>query len=70
MALAKGTKRFKHKITGEIRYFKNTPNAEMWDKVGTPGSKEWRWVNDGRTEIYISGEAKIPEGYTIGRLKK
>ena len=38
-ALPKGTKRYKHRVTEEIRYFKNAPNLEKWVKVGTPGSK-------------------------------
>ncbi len=45
MALPKGTKRYKHNVTGEIRYFKNAPNLSFWTKVGTPGSKNWRWIN-------------------------
>ena len=45
MALPRGTKRYKHNKTGEIRYFKNAPNLDFWTKVGTPGSKNWRWIN-------------------------
>ena len=70
MALPKGTKRYQHKITGEVKYFRNPPNKEMWNKVGTEGSKQWRWVTNGVEERYISSATTIPEGYTIGRLKK
>lgn len=69
MALPKGTKRFQHNITGEIRYFKNPPNLEMWNKVGTPGSKLWKWVNNGVNEKYISSKALIPDGYSFGRIR-
>ncbi|AEC52975.1 hypothetical protein SCRM01_028c [Synechococcus phage S-CRM01] len=70
MALPKGTKRYQHKVTGEIRYFKNPPNKEIWNKVGTPGSKLWKWINNGTDEKYISSTTVIPEGYSCGRIKK
>jgi hypothetical protein len=70
MALPKGTKRYQHVGTGEIRYFKNPPNKEMWNKVGTPGSKLWKWVTNGTDEQYISSTTGIPEGYSCGRLRK
>ena len=69
MALPKGTKRYQHKTTGEIRYFRNPPNPSVWAKVGTPGSKNWRWVNNGVYEEYISSKDDIPEGYALGRLR-
>lgn len=69
MALAKGTKRYKHNITGEIRYFRNSPNQELWTKIGTPGSKNWRWITNGVFEKYIGPEESLPTGYSLGRIK-
>ncbi len=69
MAIPKGTKRFQHNVTGEIRYFRNPPNLQIWSKVGTPGSKNWRWVNNAVEEKYISSKETIPEGYSLGRIK-
>lgn len=69
MAIPKGTKRFQHNITKEIRYFRNPPNLEHWTKVGTPGSKHWRWIHNSNEEKYIHKEENIPEGYSLGRLK-
>ena len=69
MAIPKGTKRFQHNVTGEIRYFRNPPNLQIWSKVGTPGSKNWRWVNNAVEEKYISSKEAIPEGYSLGRIK-
>jgi len=69
MALPKGTKRYRHGETGEIRYFRNPPNLSKWEKVGTPGSKNWRWVNNSLEEKYISKQSDIPEGYNLGRIK-
>ena len=69
MALPKGTKRFKHKITGEVRYFKNPPNLEKWDKIGTPGSKNCRWINNTIEERFVHGEEPIPEGFQLGRVR-
>ena len=69
MAIPKGTKRFQHNVTGEIRYFRNPPNLQIWSKVGTPGSKNWRWINNAVEEKYISSKETIPEGYSLGRIK-
>ena len=69
MALPKGTKRYKHKLTGEIRYFKNPPNLEKWDKIGTPGSKNWRWINNTIEERFVHSQAPIPEGFQLGRVR-
>ena len=69
MAIPKGTKRYQHKVTKEVRYFRNPPNLEVWDKVGTPGSKNWRWINNNTEEKYISIKTDIPEGYSLGRIK-
>ena len=69
MALPKGTKRYKHKMTGEIRYFKNPPNLERWDKIGTPGSKNWRWINNTIEERFVHKEEPIPEGFQLGRVR-
>ncbi len=69
MAIPKGTKRFQHNVTGEIRYFRNPPNLQSWSKVGTPGSKNWRWINNTVEEKYISGQDVIPEGYSLGRIR-
>ena len=69
MAIPKGTKRYQHNVTKEIRYFRNAPNLKHWTKVGTPGSKNWRWINNNTNEKYIGKEDPIPEGYSLGRLK-
>ena len=69
MALPKGTKRYKHNVTGEIRYFKNAPNLNFWTKVGTPGSKNWRWINNTIEEKYVHAAEPIPEGYSLGRVR-
>jgi len=69
MAIPKGTKRFQHNVTGEIRYFRNPPNLQIWSKVGTPGSKNWRWINNTVEEKYISSKEAIPEGYSLGRIR-
>jgi len=69
MAIPKGTKRYQHIETGEVRYFRNAPNLSYWTKVGTPGSKNWRWINNGADEKYISNTEVIPEGYSLGRFR-
>jgi len=69
MAIPKGTKRYQHNITKEVRYFRNPPNLQAWSKVGTPGSKNWRWVHNATEERYISNKEPIPEGYSLGRIK-
>ena len=69
MALPKGTKRYKPTVTGEIRYFKNAPNLSFWTKVGTPGSKNWRWINNTLEEKYVHSDEPIPEGFSLGRVR-
>jgi len=69
MALPKGTKRYQHNVTGEIRYFKNPPNLSAWSKVGTPGSKNWRWINNTIEEKYVHTNDPIPEGFSLGRVR-
>ena len=69
MAIPKGTKRYQHNTTQEVRYFRNAPNLDVWSKVGTPGSKNWRWINNSTDERYISADEVIPEGYSLGRMK-
>ena len=69
MPVPKGTKRFQHNITGEVRYFRNPPNLESWSKVGTPGSKNWCWINNTVEERFIKKAEFIPEGFTLGRVK-
>ena len=69
MPLQKGTKRYKHNQTGEVRYFRNPPNLENWSKIGTPGSKDWRWVHNMIEERFIHKEEVVPEGFIPGRLK-
>ena len=69
MALPKGTKRYQHNVTGEIRYFKNPPNLGAWSKVGTPGSKNWRWINNTIEERYVHTNEPIPEGFSLGRVR-
>ena len=69
MAVPKGTKRYQHNITGEVRYFRNPPNLQSWSKVGTPGSKNWRWINNGVEEKFVRRDDELPLGYTFGRVK-
>ena len=69
MAIPKGTKRYQHIVTKEIRYFRNAPNLNAWEKVGTPGSKNWRWINNNTEEKYINVTDSIPEGYSLVRIK-
>lgn len=69
MAIPKGTKRYQHNETKEVRYFRNPPNLKLWTKVGTPGSKNWRWINNSTEEKYIPETDIIPEGYVLGRIK-
>lgn len=40
-----------------------------WTKIGTPGSKNYRWINNTTSEKYIKKDETIPEGYSLGRLK-
>lgn len=69
MAVPKGTKRYQHNVTEEVRYFRNPPNLNAWTKVGTPGSKNWRWINNSVEERYIHMEDVIPNGFALGRMK-
>lgn len=69
MALPKGTKRYQHNVTGEVRYFRNPPSKDVWNKVGTPGSKGYCWVNNSVTEKYIRKDEPLPDGFMLGRLK-
>ena len=69
MALKKGTKRYKHIVTEEVKYFKNAPDPEMWVKVGTPGSVDWRWIHNATEERFVRKDDDLPEGFTLGRLK-
>ena len=69
MALPKVVKRYQHNETGEVRYFKNAPDISRWSKIGTPGSKNWRWIHNATEEKYVSASELIPEGYSLGRLK-
>ena len=69
MAVPKGTKRYQHNITEEIRYFRNPPNLEVWTKVGTPGSKNWMWIHNATEEKYVKKDTALPEGYVMGRIK-
>ena len=69
MAIPKGTKRFQHNITGEIRYFRNPPNLESWSKVGTPGSKDYCWINNSTEERFIKRGQPLPEGFQYGRVR-
>ena len=69
MALPKGCKRYQHKETSEIRYFRNPPNLDKWNKVGTPGSKNWKWINNATEERYVSQETVLAEGFMLGRIK-
>ena len=69
MPLQKGTKRYKHNQTGEVRYFRNPPNLEHWSKIGTPGSKNWRWIHNATEERFVKRDEPMPAGFTLGRLK-
>ena len=69
MAIQKGTRRYQHNHTGEVRYFKNPPSLESWSKVGTPGSKNWCWINNTVEERFVKKSEPIPEGFTLGRVK-
>ena len=69
MAVPKGTRRYQHSITEEVRYFRNTPNLDVWNKVGTPGSKNWRWIHNATEEKFVRANDTIPEGFNLGRLK-
>lgn len=69
MALPRGTKRYIHNVTGEIRYFRNPPSPDTWNKVGTPGSKNWKWIHNTVEEKFIGPSDLIPEGYVPGRFK-
>ena len=69
MAVPKGTKRYQHKVTEEVRYFRNPPNMDVWNKVGTPGSKNWKWIHNAIEERYVRRDEVVPEGYLLGRLK-
>ena len=69
MAIPRGTKRYQHNLTKEIRYFRNPPNLESWSKVGTPGSKNWRWINNNTEERFVHRDEPIPEGFVLGRVR-
>ena len=69
MAIPKGTKRYQHNITKEVRYFRNPPSLESWSKVGTPGSKNWRWINNNTEERFVHKDLPLPEGFVLGRVK-
>ncbi len=69
MAVPKGTKRYQHKVTEEVRYFRNPPNMDVWNKVGTPGSKNWRWINNTVEEKFVPKAEPIPEGFQLGRIR-
>jgi hypothetical protein len=69
MAILKGTKRYQHNVTGQVKYFKNPPNLEAWSKVGTPGSKNWCWINNTVEEKFVKKSEPIPDGYSLGRVK-
>jgi hypothetical protein len=69
MAITRGAKRYQHKVTEEIKYFRNEPDLEMWNKVGTPGSKDWRWIHNANEERFVRKSDPVPEGFTLGRLK-
>lgn len=69
MALAKGTRRYQNRMTQEIRYFKNEPDPVKWSKIGTTGSKKWKWITNGLTEEYIGPQDPIPGGFYPGRKK-
>ena len=61
MPVPKGTKRFQHNVTGEVRYFRNPPNLESWSKVGTPGSKDWCWINNSTEERFVKRGEPLPD---------
>lgn len=69
MALPKGTRRYQHNQTGEVRYFRNPPNLGSWSKIGTAGSKNWRWITNLSEERFIGPNDNVPVGFTPGRLK-
>jgi len=69
MAIPRGTKRYQHNETKEVRYFRNPPNLSFWSKVGTPGSKNWCWINDSIEERFVKKGEPVPEGFTHGRVK-
>ena len=69
MAVPKGTKRYQHNETGEVRYFRNPPNLASWSKVGTPGSRDWCWINNTVEERFVRKSEMLPEGFTYGRVK-
>ena len=69
MAIPKGTKRFQHVITGEVRYFRNAPDLTKWNKVGTPGSKNWIWIHNAVEEKFVKKDEPLPDGFMLGRLK-
>ncbi len=56
-------------MTGEVRYFRNPPSPDTWNKIGTSGSKNWKWINNCIEEKFIGPQESIPEGFTPGRLK-
>ena len=58
-----------HNETGEVRYFRNPPNLTAWSKIGTPGSKNWRWITNLTEERFIGPNDIVPEGFVPGRLK-
>jgi len=69
MAVPRGTKRYQHNETGEVRYFRNPPNLNAWSKVGTPGSRDWCWINNTIEERFVRKTELLPEGFTYGRVK-
>ena len=69
MAVKKGTKRYQHNETGEVRYFTSPPNLEKWSKVGTAGSKDWCWINNTVEEKFVRKSDPLLEGYTYGRIR-
>ena len=69
MAIPKGTKRYQHNQTKEVRYFRNAPNPDAWTKIGTPGSKNWCWINNSTEERFVKRGESLPEGFTFGRVK-
>ena len=69
MGLPRGTKRYQHNITGEIRYFRNAPDLSRWSKIGTPGSKNWRWIHNATEERFVKRDEPMPAGFTLGRLR-
>jgi len=69
MAVQKGAKRYQHNITGEVKYFKAPPSLESWSKVGTPGSKNWRWIHNATEEKFVRKDEPLPEGYQLGRIR-